>query len=250
MSQANVAGRARQLMSQCGADSITLFVFGGAGAAPQVTYVHTAGVPDDVNELYRKTIHLHDPFLASRRLLCGRSASGTLVIDRARAESLCDPAELGPYRKFMQRFGYCESLAAISELAPGTALVAGLLKQGRGGGRNKLSARAVGGEIEHLLGEAAGEVLQSALRLYQQDAEQIATEPLRGRYPGLTAREGDVVVPLREGCSNKQIAARLGLSELTIENNLRRIYRKFNVHSRTALMAALSDSELTAAGPA
>lgn len=236
MNEGNLLGHARHVMGQCGADSITVFVFGGAEAESRVTYVQTLGVPDDVNDIYRTSIHRHDPFLASQRALCGRSAATPFAIDRKQAEALCDPDVLAPYQKLMQRFGYCESVAAFRSLAPETVLVAGLLRQSRGRGDQKLSAATLGEDLQALLDRAAAGVIESALRLYQRPQ---GVSSRVGEPRDLTPRESDVVGHLCRGCSNKQIAARLRLSEFTIENNLRRIYRKFNVHNRTGLMAVL-----------
>jgi len=55
----------------------------------------------------------------------------------------------------------------------------------------------------------------------------------------LTPRERDVINALYAGYGNKQIAAVLSLSEYTIENHFKRLFRKFNVHNRTALLAAV-----------
>ncbi len=49
---------------------------------------------------------------------------------------------------------------------------------------------------------------------------------------GLTARELDAVRELSLGLSNKQIARKLGVEEVTVKLHLRRAYRKMNAHSR------------------
>ncbi|AKH70831.1 transcriptional regulator, luxR family [Spongiibacter sp. IMCC21906] len=54
-----------------------------------------------------------------------------------------------------------------------------------------------------------------------------------------TKREQQVICEVLKGHSNKEIADNLSLSYYTVENHLRRIYKKFGVHSRTALIAAL-----------
>lgn len=48
----------------------------------------------------------------------------------------------------------------------------------------------------------------------------------------LSARQRDILELLQQGCSNQEIAARLGLSPKTIENHLTRLYRLLNVSSR------------------
>ncbi|MDX1506282.1 MAG: LuxR C-terminal-related transcriptional regulator, partial [Spongiibacter sp.] len=54
-----------------------------------------------------------------------------------------------------------------------------------------------------------------------------------------TKREQQVICEVLQGRSNKEIAEVLSLSYYTVENHLRRIYKKFGVHSRTALVSML-----------
>ncbi len=51
---------------------------------------------------------------------------------------------------------------------------------------------------------------------------------------GLTAREMDVVLLLSEGLKNPEIGKRLYISDYTVENHLRSIFRKMGVSNRTA----------------
>jgi DNA-binding CsgD family transcriptional regulator len=57
----------------------------------------------------------------------------------------------------------------------------------------------------------------------------------------LTATEGRVAELVRQGLSNKQIAAALVVSVGTVEAHLTRIYAKLEVRSRTDLVRVLSD---------
>ena len=75
-------------------------------------------------------------------------------------------------------------------------------------------------------------------------AEELGMEPLlvqvRGLGPGtasgpLTPRESEIVDILTTGATNAEIAARLYLSERTVENHLSRAMLKIGVSSRTAL---------------
>lgn len=71
----------------------------------------------------------------------------------------------------------------------------------------------------------------------------VQASPLRavdyaGR-PLLTKRENDVASLLAEGLSNKEVSAKLGLSEHTVSNYLFRIYNKLGVSSRVELVLYL-----------
>jgi len=51
-------------------------------------------------------------------------------------------------------------------------------------------------------------------------------------FPGLTARERDVLELIAQGLDNAQIAARLALSEKTVRNNITHIFDKIQVENR------------------
>jgi DNA-binding NarL/FixJ family response regulator len=94
---------------------------------------------------------------------------------------------------------------------------------------------------------AQGEVLvqpQIAGRLISRLGKQA-----RGDYvhEALTAREQEVLRLLARGLRNKEIAARLYVSERTVNFHLANIYQKLNVSGRTeALSKALEQGLITA----
>jgi DNA-binding NarL/FixJ family response regulator len=65
----------------------------------------------------------------------------------------------------------------------------------------------------------------------------IATLRGGGGEPALTAREGDVLEVLAAGLTNREIAARLVLSEHTVHRHVANILRKLGVPSRAAAVA-------------
>ncbi|HLZ57851.1 MAG TPA: response regulator [Ktedonosporobacter sp.] len=68
-----------------------------------------------------------------------------------------------------------------------------------------------------------------------------------GRYDALTTRELEVLRLLARGLRNKEIAARLYVSERTVNFHLANIYQKLNVSGRTeALSKALEQGLITA----
>jgi len=63
-----------------------------------------------------------------------------------------------------------------------------------------------------------------------------------GTSPELTPRQRDMLELIIEGCSNKEIAARLGLGEGTVKAHLATLFRRLNVRNRSA--AALAGIDL------
>jgi len=52
----------------------------------------------------------------------------------------------------------------------------------------------------------------------------------------LTPRELEIVPLVTEGLSNKEVAARLGISSSTVKVHLRHVFRKLEVDGRVALV--------------
>ena len=67
----------------------------------------------------------------------------------------------------------------------------------------------------------------------------ITTERSTQRRPTslLSERETEVLRLVREGLTNKQIAARLVISAGTVRSHLEHIFEKLDVHTRTAAVA-------------
>ena len=117
-----------------------------------------------------------------------------------------------------------------------------------------ISLRRDGGLLTlHLLRNASKEqqseeVIERVLRLLQRH-QRLPAAPV-GRRPrtsagtaranllnGLTERELEVLGDLARGLSTRSIAARCGISLLTVRNHIRNILGKTGFHSRTQLIA-------------
>ena len=61
--------------------------------------------------------------------------------------------------------------------------------------------------------------------------------PMTGPPGGLTAREWEILSAVAEGLSNRQVAARLVISEKTVARHLANVFAKLGVSSRTAAAA-------------
>jgi DNA-binding CsgD family transcriptional regulator len=73
--------------------------------------------------------------------------------------------------------------------------------------------------------------------MLEEDDAVFAASAVRPRLPELTARERDILALMAERLSNAATAARLGLSEKTVRNNVSSIYLKLRVLDREAAIA-------------
>ncbi len=86
----------------------------------------------------------------------------------------------------------------------------------------------------------AARLLLEAQRLRRKLGQRVGTAPgPRAGTEGLTRREAEIAGLVAAGLSNRAIAARLVLSERTVETHVSRIFGKLGVCSRTALAARL-----------
>jgi DNA-binding NarL/FixJ family response regulator len=53
----------------------------------------------------------------------------------------------------------------------------------------------------------------------------------------LTRRQKQILGLAAEGCGNKTIGSKLGISSSTVATHFRRLFGKHHVHTRTALLA-------------
>jgi two-component system nitrate/nitrite response regulator NarL len=71
---------------------------------------------------------------------------------------------------------------------------------------------------------------------------QSNTGPAHG-LDRLTPRERDVVASVVQGCSNREIATRLGISVQTVKNHLTSAFMKLAVRSRLQLVLRLVEEQ-------
>lgn len=95
-----------------------------------------------------------------------------------------------------------------------------------------LSSRLIGAGQTLSLGDAAVEAV-GWLRSHASDGPAVAARPL----DPLTSREKEVLALLATGRTNKEIAARLGLSVKTVMHHSMAIYRKLEVRGRAEATA-------------
>src|SRR6516162_3831818 len=135
-----------------------------------------------------------------------------------------------------------ECTARLKQLLPSTQIIMVTVYEDTDRIFKALRAGACG----YLLKCCTPEELVSAVREVRQGGAPMSREIARkvissfqepvaaaAEVEGLSARERDILELLAEGHPNKQIAARLGLTENTVRWHLWHVYNKLHVRSRT-----------------
>jgi FixJ family two-component response regulator len=105
------------------------------------------------------------------------------------------------------------------------------------------------GAVDFIEKHAPGERLVAAVRrALARDAAECALRDRRGelarRFTSLTRREFEVLAEVINGLMNKQIAAKLGISERTVKMHRTSITTKVGVHSAAQLATLARDAGL------
>jgi pimeloyl-ACP methyl ester carboxylesterase/DNA-binding CsgD family transcriptional regulator len=100
----------------------------------------------------------------------------------------------------------------------------------------RIAARIPGARLEMLEGEAHAHVVGD-VRAVADRIMAFTGGGGRGPSAQLSAREGEVVELVAEGCTNAEVAERLTLSVRTVERHLLNAYTKLGVRGRTEAVA-------------
>jgi len=97
------------------------------------------------------------------------------------------------------------------------------------------------GAVEFLMKPFKDDVLLDAIRESLDFsrlalAREMEMQTLRNRYASLTRRERQVLALVVSGLLNKQVAAELGISEITVKAHRRRVMQKMQAQSLAALV--------------
>jgi DNA-binding CsgD family transcriptional regulator len=225
------------------ASELALFLYDVSGDGPSIRFLHNTGIAPELLAVYRQGVFRDDPLLPHGGVSSALLGGGELGMSHLPAKQFGAAANY--YTHALRGAGYIETAALSRQLSRRFYLVAGMLL-GNGARQSRhIYAESAVAKTQSWLMSAADHLIDNGILAscreneLSKSARPLADIPARHQMR-LTPREKDVVAQMLRGFSNKQISACLALSEYTIENHLRRIYKKFDVHSRTALIAALS----------
>ncbi|QLF93391.1 helix-turn-helix transcriptional regulator [Pseudomonas sp. ABC1] len=149
-------------------------------------------------------------------------ATGMAVIPLREGLALHDPGENRQYQRFLRQHQVVDVVEVIAKVAERPVAGLSLIRRD---GQAPFSRQ----ELQRL---------QPLLGLLQLALQGSAPEPA-SRLDGLTARERQIALLLRDGTANKAIARTLGIGLPTVKTHLLNLLRKSGAGNRTELVARL-----------
>lgn len=240
----DIAARSHQMVAACGLDSLSIFLSARSAGGDGLTYLFNHGVSEDAQHAYKHgRVFEDDPFPGVMRE--GGRCGELIRWGDARLIRAADDAR--EYRQFIN----CHSVevvgAWVQQVLPEYYLVIGAHCR-PGGHRSSdvchaqlaheagaISQMVLSQLLEETLAAAGGRMIfQSVL-----DRAGASGHGPEGSGASLSPREMEIAQLISTGKQNKQVAWLTGISEFTVENHLRRIYRKLGVRNRAAMTAKL-----------
>lgn len=138
----------------------------------------------------------------------------------------------------MPKMNGLQAIVRIREIAPDARIIVLTMYEGNEDVYRALQAGAMG----YLLKDAEPDDLFRVIQEVYEGRRAVSTDldarvaAHSAQHP-LTAREMQVIELLVRGMRNKEIGARLSISEETVRVHLKSIFVKFSVHDRTAALA-------------
>ena len=193
------------------------------------------------NEFYRKTIE--DVVNKSGRFECTRSFTSC-------EEALASLDDEAPPDVFLLDIGLpgmsgIDGIRRFKSVSPNSHIVIQTIHDDDDSVFQALAAGASGYLLKNAtrerIIESIDEVLHGGAPMNAQIAKKVLTRFGTLTAPSvdyqLTIREKEVLALLVDGCTKSRIAGKLFISYHTVDNHIRNIYTKLQVHSKTAVVA-------------
>lgn len=229
-----------EIMVQANTDQVCLMLV-SSGVSPKNAYfLFRSGIDPQLINIYRRELLSSDPHINDSQVALTSCSSYSNVIhleDTRNNHSQKQKDRLKTANKYndcLAKNGIYQTAIYSKRLTRSTFISVGLLSENRS---HRIRLDESKNCIQEWIDIYCDELLSDGLRY--RDASVPVSHDLTAVHK-LTRREWEVSENVCLGLSNKQIAYKLELSENTIENHLRNIYKKLAVHNRTSLVATIN----------
>ena len=240
---------AQQVIRQSQATGACLFLFDNRHQDENaISFLYQIHTPMEAIEAYSKLLYKYDSFLPHRKPENPQPPSPVLTRAKKKNSYVNSPDNNSlaknskKYWASLGDFGYQQTAAMIQTITEHLYLIIGLHLENP---RKILMADRAQATLESWAHDSLDYVIDRSVSSYRlQFQGKPPTNEFQAKSKRLTKRESQVVFEVIQGKTNREIAEILSLSYYTVDNHLRRIYKKFDVHNRTELTSKLSGTTL------
>ncbi|WP_169805635.1 helix-turn-helix transcriptional regulator [Novosphingobium rosa] len=232
-----IAEATERLIAGCGLDTASIFFCDHASDEGSVSYLHHVAVSSEAQYAYsHHRLFRSDPFVALTRRQQAERGPGFVRWGDARLDLQAEQHR--DYHAFLNHHGLVVTGALGRRISSQVSLIIGL---------HRHANRRHGSEVpmqtlESWTTELSELVIEGLFeQMLAQEGGRRILAPSTEALPVLAQRESQITAMICQGLRNKEISWRLGISEYTVENHLRRIYRKLGIHNRAALVSRYSN---------
>jgi DNA-binding CsgD family transcriptional regulator len=241
----NVQEYVQYIATASSIDSVDIFCYDSTSGKGDVFDLYAYGLDSQIKALYKKErIFESDPFtdMFMRESFSSEEHSFAIAND-PRHSAVRERVE--KYWRFTHTHNVEVVGAASRRFLPGFYLVVGMHRAATRVPRGDVPIELLKRRIAKLTDTISVDILQMLLR--EHDGYARLRQVMTGAPTNdiamtnrLSPREADVARLICLGKQNKEVAYVTGLTEHSVENTLRRIYRKLKIHNRAALVSKMS----------
>lgn len=229
-----------ELTYQAGVNQVCLLLVSGRGNTKRLRFLYSQGIDSRHIAVYQQGLFTKDPHMlgAEGCLKHGKEFSQAIHFEDSQSDKIINRwikhSKTSEYRNYLFGHGIVQTAAFSKRLTPRSYLMVGLLSEQR---RRLIRLDESANCIKQWIDQCAWNLLDIALE--EQYFASTRKNENREHLECLSPRERQLSELIAQGFSNKQVASNLDISENTVENHLRKIYRKLGIHNRTSLVAIL-----------
>jgi len=244
-----IASFADHVVLSCKLDSISIFICDRIDNNPELHYLYHVGVTEEAKQAYlNHRVFERDPYsdISIREQPEFLNNESLILPKNSKISQLT--AQHTQYWQFLHDHGVNVVGASSRRFLPGLYLIIGAHCLDGKKNPSDVPIPLLDQDLRRLLDMVSEKTLESILNrkigydIFRNICSESSGSKSDSKINLLTPREVQIATLIHQGKQNKQIAYSTGLSEYTVDNHLRRIYRKLGVHNRTALAARFSES--------
>ncbi|MBR9910003.1 MAG: response regulator transcription factor [Gammaproteobacteria bacterium] len=238
-------GYAQKVLQETQATGTCLFLFDNrCHDEHAISFLFQLHTPREAIEAYSKLLYKYDSYLPHEAPEPAAPATSSVYVATRKKTSLFTrekaSLQVGNTKQYwssLGEYGYQQTAAMVQPITSHLYLIIGIHLESP---RKSLRMEHACQTLKEWAEESLEAILDDAVSVYRHKIQATCPDnSFEARSHCLTNRERQVALELVKGKTNKEISETLSLSYYTVDNHIRKIYKKLDVHNRAQLTSVL-----------